>query len=151
MATQPTVLTTFRKLAYPGENSNPFWEQWRGLMNQIDAELHLRQLMSNMIPDGGGTITFNSGSNLMTWTADFVVPLFHWGFSLNLVFGPDDSTRNANIQNGQALIVTVPSSLNANRDLNMTVVSQLTTTANNQWVLAWNNSGTLVVRQIGSF
>ena len=151
MATQAAIPTTYRTIPVPGENSDPFYDQFRAFANQLDIELHYRQVMSNIIPGGGGTIGWNSGSGVMTWTDDFILPVFHWGFSIQAVYGPDGATRAAGLASGQALMVELPASMNGNVTKNFSLISQLTVTATNQYIVAWNNGGVLIVRQIGSF
>jgi len=151
MAVVTGPLTTFMGIPIPGENSDPFYDQFLEYSRTIDLALHNLSMTQNSIISGGGSISWAAGSGLLSWTDDIYAPMFKWGYKLVLRYGPDNTTRNANISNGSALVVTLPASLNGNRILNLTVESSLPAKTNAQWVLAWNNNGTLVFRDLGEF
>lgn len=143
---QPTDLLG---IPIPGEDSDPFYDQFVNYTNFIERVMFFRKLMVNLFIRGGGTITWLTGSSLLSWSDDFHVPVFHWGRRLNVVYGPDGATRNANIPSGSALVLTIPPTLNANRNVNFEVLARLDVNRQDQWVVGWNDDGVLQLRNFG--
>lgn len=149
MAVQPAEPTDLLKIPIPGENSDPFMDQFREYTRVIEDGIFLRKLMVNFFLSAGGTRIWASGTGILTWTEDWIIPVFHWGRRINVVYGPDGTTRTATIPDGSALVVDIPSILNTNVTRDFRVVSQLNTNVNNEWVAGWNNDGVLQLRGIG--
>lgn len=151
MAIVDPEITNLLKIPIPGEDSDPFMDQFREYTRVIEDAAFLTKLLANFFIAGGGTRIWSSGTNILTWTQDWIIPVFHWGKKINVVYGPDNATRAALIPNGSALIVEVPTVLSSNVSLNFKVVSQLDPEKNNQWVAAWNNASTLQIKNLGEF
>lgn len=151
MAVVDPTITSLLKIPIPGENSEPFFDQFTEYTRVLEDAIFYRKLFANMLMSGGGTRIWSAGSSLFTWSADFVIPVFHWGRQIIVEFGPDGSTRNANVPDGSCLVVDIPASMNSNQTRNFRVVSQLNVNANNEWVAGWNNSGTLQLRIAAEF
>lgn len=149
MALTPSTPTSLLKIPIPGEDADPYMDQFIEYTNVIEMSIFMRKLMINFLLTGGGTRIWSSGTGIFSWTADWVIPVFHWGKKINVVYGPDGATRAALIPSGSCLIVDIPAILNGNVNLNFRVVSQLNTNVDNEWVAAWNNAGTLIIRNIG--
>ena len=142
-------ITKFLSIPIPGENSDPFMNQFRNYTNKIEEIMLFNKLFNNLYITGGGTRTWVGASGILTWTDDWVIPVFHYGKKILVQYGNDDLTRAVTLQDGQALIVTVPASLSVNRTVNFDVLDQLDTTKNDQWVAGWRNDTTLQMRGIG--
>ena len=151
MAVQPAEPTQLLALPEPGENSDPFIDQFRAYSAALERVIFFNKIMMNMTLFGGGTKTWDAGNVLFMWTDDFIIPVPHWGRKITVQFGPSGTTRAANIANGAVLYVTVPAVISTNVTRNFEVTSQLGNpiTTHDRWVVAWNVDGTLRVRNFG--
>jgi hypothetical protein len=113
--------TTFLDITYPDENANPFYNAYKQQMESMSRILFQAKLQAQMIMGGGGTVTFNAGTNTLSWTQDFVIPVYYYGYKLNVVFGPDFATRQAVLSDGNALYIEVPFVLTGNKNINFSV------------------------------
>lgn len=141
--------TDLMKIPYPAEDSDPFWDAWVEMMNYIDRAMFFQKIMANLFIGGGGTRSWNGVSGALTWTSDFVIPVYHWGKRILVRFGPDGLTRALNLADGQFLMVTIPASMNADVVVNFEVRSQLDQTQHNQWVAGWRIGDALQLKGIG--
>ena len=139
----------FLGIRYPSEFEDPFWDAYEAQMQDTDLILFLRKIQNNLFIGAGGTLNWNGGSGVLTWTDDFVIPVFHWGRRILVRYGTDNLTRAVNLLDGQALVVTVPVVMNQDVTVNFSVVSQLTPTAHNQWVAGWRVGSNLQLKGIG--
>lgn len=151
MAIQPAENTPFLQIPMPGEDSDPFYDQFKQMTFVMEKIMFMRKLMVNMLVTGGGTLTWTSGSSVLNWTDDFIIPVFHWGKRILIVYGTSGTVRAQNIPNGFALYITIPTSLSADVSLNFQVGAQLAVTRHDEFVIGWNNNGTLVMRDLGEF
>jgi len=150
MAIQPVENTSFLAIPIPGENSDPFHDQFKEYTFVMEKVMFMRKLMTNLLVTGGGSIAWNSGSSL-TWTDDFIIPVFHWGKRILVVYGSGGAIRAQSLPNGYALYITVPMSMSADANLNFQVGPQLNTNRHDEFVVGWNNNGILVMRDLGEF
>lgn len=135
--------TTFLDITYPDENANPFYNAYRQQMESMSRILFQTKLQAQMIMGGGGTVTFNSGTNTLSWTQDFVIPVYYYGYKLNVVYGPDFSTRSAVLSDGSALYIEVPFVLTENKNINFSVGSSINK-ENHQLLVVGFRSGSKV-------
>lgn len=142
--------TTFLGIDYPDENQDPFYESYEAQMQQMDQIIFMQKVMNNLFLSGGGTRTWNGGSGSFSWSADFVIPVFHWGKKINVQFGPDNMNRFVAIPDGSALVVTIPFVMNENITVNFAApVAQLTQQSHSQWVAGWRYGSVLYLKGIG--
>lgn len=141
--------TALLGISYPGEECDPFWDQFVAMMGQIDRLMFFHQVMNNLLLSGGGTRSWNGGTGIFTWTADFVVPVYFFGRKLNVKFGPDGLTRALVLQDGQAMALSIPSSMSDNTDVNFIVIDQILPANPEIWVAGFRNGSKLVLRGIG--
>lgn len=144
-----SFLSQFMRWTVPSEFEDPFWNSYEAQINDQDGSAFLSKMMANMFLTSGGTRTWNSGSGLFTWTADFVVPIFHYGKKISIQYGPDGLTRSANLFEAQALVITLPMVVNDNLVVNFAVASQLSSAAHNQWVAGCRVGSVLQLRGLG--
>lgn len=150
MAVVSPEQSAFLKISYPGEESDPFWDQWVEMVRQMDEAMFMALVLPNLFIAGGGTRTWNGGSGIFTWTTDFTVPVFYWGKKLIVRYGPDAANRAVTLLDGQALVVEVPIVLNNDTTVvNFSVVSQLTQSKRNLWIAGWRNGSVLQLKGIG--
>lgn len=135
--------STYLKIAYPEEHQDPFYETYESQVNSTDEILFMQKIQNNLIIGGGGIISFSSITQQLTWTQDFIVPVFHYGKKITLSYGPDNATRVASILDGYALVIEIPYVLTDNITTNIKVLSQLTPLNHQQWVLGFR-TGTKV-------
>lgn len=140
--------TSFLGWLYPAEDCDPHYDQLVGLYQQIEKDVLFNRIRSNALVGGGGTRTWNGTTGLLTWTADFVIPILFWGYKISCVYGPDSLTRAANLADGQALVVSLPQSMNGNVTKNFSVVSQLVADPS-LMVCAVRSGSSLYIRGVG--
>ena len=140
--------TTFMKFPYADE-LEPDWDAYEAQMQSQDEAAFMAKLQNNLFVAGGGTILLNATSNLLTWTADFVIPVFHFGRSLLVSFGPDEATRACSLPNGAALVIEIPFTMTANVVTTVTGLSQLTPLNHQQWVLGWRYGNKVYFKGLG--
>jgi hypothetical protein len=150
MAVVPATYTSFLKFPIPGEDSDPFYDQFVELIRAIESRVFMNDLIKNFFLTKGGTLTWNSGTGIFTWTEDFEVPVFFYGKKMFLRYGPDAATRALALQDGQAIIVEIPSVIGTDTVLNLNVVSQLDVNKANQWVIAFRNGSNLHIHTLGT-
>lgn len=141
--------TELMGIEYPGEESDPFWDQWVNMMNQIDLNIFMRKIKENLFIAGGGSRTWNGGSGVFSWTQDFCIPVYHWGKRVFVRYGPDGATRGVGLQDGQALVVQLPVIMNSDVTVNFSVVDRLNVNKEEQWVAGWRYGGALQLKGIG--
>lgn len=149
MAILPPQVTSFLGIQYPSQDCDPNYDQIVAMVVQMETIMFYNKMFNNMWLSAGGTRTWNGGSGLLSWTADFKIPVFHWGYEIKVQYGPDGVTRAAGLADGQALVLSVPQALNGNISLNFQVVSQLDQAAHNQLVCGYRRGSNLYLRGIG--
>lgn len=140
--------TQFLGIRYPSEQADPFWDEYVAQMQDLDVILFHRKIQNNLFIGDGGALAWN-GAGVLTWSADFVVPVFYWGRRVLVRFGPDNLTRAVTLADGQALVVNMPTVMNADVVVNFEVASQLNPAVHNQWVAGWRIGTKLQLKGIG--
>jgi len=149
MTVVSATLTQFLRYPIPGEDSDPFYDQFVALMQQVENWSYMNTLARNFFLAGGGTLNWDGVNGILMWTDDFVLPIFFWGKRLLLRYGPDNASRNAQMQTGQAMVVEIPFTVGTDTVVNFTVVSQLDPNKTNQYVIGWRNASQFFLRGIG--
>lgn len=91
------------EINYPQENQNPWFSVFADFSNAIDSALYASREDRNFIIEGGGTITWNAGTNSLSWTQDIFIGSPYTGYSLTLPIAQSPITINL----GQFLYVLV--------------------------------------------
>lgn len=143
------IPTQFLKLPIPGEDSDPYYDQFVELMNVVEKWSYMNALIRNIFLSGGGTRLWDGMNGIFEWTDDFTVPIFFWGKRLLLRYGPDNASRNFQLQNGQAAVIEIPYVIGTDTVVNFSVVSQLDQTKPNQWVVGWRDGSSLWLHTLG--
>lgn len=149
MTITASEVTALLKIPIPGEDCDPFMDAFREYTRVIEDVAFLTKIMSNLMISGGGTRIWATSTGIFTWTADWTIPIYHWGKKISVKFGTDGVTRAVVIPPGSALVVDIPSVMAINLNRNFRVVSQLNQNLNSEWVVGWNNGGVLQLRDIG--
>lgn len=131
--------TTFLAIPYPDENSDPFWDMYESQMSALDQIAFMSKIQANLFVAGGGSISFSSGTQILSWTSDLIIPVYHYGYKITVPYGPDNLTRAAIVPDGYAIVVEIPYVLTANVVAEMKILSQLTPANHAQWILGWRN------------
>lgn len=133
--------TLFNEYSFPDEDQDPYFKTLSSFFGQLDVAIWNNRMRSNLILAGGGSISFNSTTSLLTWSDDFGLKHLYSGFLNEFRFGPDNLTREASILEGQVLYGQIPSQVSQGQVKNLLVADQLPSGDNN-FVLAWryNNS-----------
>jgi hypothetical protein len=129
--------TTFLKIPYPDESADPFWDTYEAQMSAIDQSMFMCKIQCNLFVGGGGVVSFSPGTQTLSWTSDFIVPVYHYGYKITVPYGADNVTRSAIIPDGYAIVVEIPYTMTANVVAEMKIISQLTPANHAQWVLGW--------------
>ena len=137
--------TMFNGFEYPDEGVDDHWETLKGFYNQLDLAIYTLRRNSRSFLCGGGDISWDSSSSLMSWSEPFVVPFVESGYVVTLKYGSDKQNLSDNIQPGSCLVAELPAILNENVTVNMNVYTTLGK-ADNLYVVAYNYSGSLFLR-----
>jgi len=143
------VPTQFLKFPIPGEDSDPFYDQFVELMTVVEKWSYMSALMRNFFLTGGGTLSWDGTNGILQWTDDFIVPVFFWGKRLLLRYGSDNASRNLQLQDGQAIVAEIPFVIGTDSVINIAALSQLDQLKPNQWVMGWRNGSTLWLNGMG--
>lgn len=101
-------ITTFMNWPIPDENKDPWYKDFVDLVKEFDSSVGaLLNTAGNLIIPLG-TVTWNASFKEVTWTDDFLIPIVQSGFYLRIKYGPDLATRKIFIDNGERLIIRVP-------------------------------------------
>lgn len=117
--------TTYESIIYPSENDNPFYTSYKAGMSQIDRLFRTLRMKESMLIGGGGTLAFNSGTGLLTWTADFMAVVPFYGKKITVNYGPDLLTRQATLADGAILVLELPMILSDNKTMQFQTYNQL--------------------------
>lgn len=142
-------ISQFLFVPYPDENTDPFYDQFEGMVQAFEKIQFYNKMFANMFVTNGGVRTWNPTTGLFTWTADFLILVPHWGYRVVSSFGPDNATRAAVLQDGQFLFLSMPMSMNANINQNFQIGSQLNVQAHDKFVVAARAGSALYIRNIG--
>lgn len=93
---------------YPRENTDPWFEAFVALVEAIDASTHASHENSQTILMGGGTVTFNTSTGQLAWSAAFEFTSPYTGFLHTLAAG------NVTVADGEMAYVPLTRSLTAN-------------------------------------
>lgn len=137
--------TVLNRYTYPREDEDPFFESIVATFNQVDVGIYQAKNLIQSFLCGGGTVAWNSGTQVLTWTDDFKIPIVMSGFVLNLKYGPDNANRSVLLQNGEFMYVQVPTMLTANVTKNMSKGTQLSY-IDGLFVVAYNCQNILYLR-----
>ena len=141
--------TTFLGITYPDENENPFYNKYKAQMQSLDRILYQAKIQSQLIVGGGGTVSFNSTTNLLTWTSDLVIPIAIYGYKINVKFGPDYSTRQAALAEGSLMYVDIPFVLTGNVDRNIEVASSIDKNNHQLFVIGYRTGSKVYMNGLG--
>jgi hypothetical protein len=129
--------TTYLKVPYPSEGDEPFFTTYESQMASLDEMIFCTKIQNNLFVAGGGTKTLTPSTNTLTWTADFVIPVFYYGKKITIPYGPGSAFRQVQLLDGQALGVDIPMVMQDNTVGQMQVYSQLTPANHQTWIFAW--------------
>jgi hypothetical protein len=115
---------------FPDDTQDPYFDTIRAFFSQQDESVFalLNSASNIIIPPSA--VAWSPSFHQLTWNADFEIPLMKSGFSLKVKFGPDGINRFATINDGQRLIVTVPTTSTGEVTANFAVVDGIVTGRN---------------------
>jgi len=53
---------------YPGQYSDPWWQKFKSFVEAVDASFYTTREDKNFVLFGGGTVSFNSTTGVLSWT-----------------------------------------------------------------------------------
>lgn len=115
--------TRFFNTPYPNEDADPWFEDFQQYTEQIDNQIFglLSTAGSILIPPS--SISFNPSLGRLTWNDDFVMPILGSTHFLNIKFGPDNTNRWIDLNDGDKIIVSVPLASSENINANFAKIS----------------------------
>ena len=143
--------TPLLNIPFPDEDNESWYQTYVSQMREMERLMLMGKLHSNLLIGGGGSLSFNIGTNTFSWTADFLLPVLHFGRVITIPYGPDGSTRTAALSEGSALVLEIPYAMNANVTKNFQVLNQLDIQNHQQWVAAIRLNNKVIVRGLGVF
>lgn len=149
MAVKTPKVSQWLGVPYPDEECDPFYDQFEAMIQAFEAVTFYDKLSRNAVFGGGGTRSWNPSTGLFQWTDDFSLLVPHWGFRILLRYGPDGTTRAANIAAGQMLWARLPMGMNDNVITNFVHGSQLTKERHDELVCIARVGDALHMRTIG--
>lgn len=149
MALKSPKVSQWLGVPYPDEECDPFFDQFEAMVQGFESAIFFRKLFDNAVFGGGGTRTWNPGTGLFTWTADFTLMIPHWGLKANVRFGPDGVTRAVNLADGQIAWLRVPQGMTTVINLDFRSGSQLVKERHDELVCLARIGSALHMRSIG--
>lgn len=149
MVLKAALKTDYLKITYPDEDCNPFYDQYVQGIKDIEKIIFFTRVFESLMVTAGGTRSWNGVGGLLSWTADFVIPVPFWGRKVNVVYGPDGINRSVALADGQMLVVTMPMGMVANVNKNFEVLSQLDPERSDQFVAAVRVGSAVYIKGIG--
>jgi len=128
--------TPILEIPYPDEGDEEFYGSFQSMMRELKRLTLMNKIQTSSLLGGGGTIAFTVGTGLLTWTADFVLPILHYGKKITIPYRPNGATRTAALRYGSALVIEVPYTMNADQVTNFNVLNQLDRLNHQLFVLA---------------
>jgi len=106
--------------SFPAEGDDPFYDVFRSFANDLDAADYALSDDKNLIATGEVLFTWDATSNILSWDGDFYFSGWTTGFSAR-VLGP----AQAEIQNGQVFVFTMPRLLTEDADVTPFVANRV--------------------------
>jgi len=143
--------TTFLEIPYPDENQDPFYLAYRQQMEAMSRVMFMSKIQAQLLLGGGGNITFNHSTNLLTWTQDFIVPVYYYGYKLSIRFGQDFVSRQASLADGSALVIEIPYVLTENKVVNFQVQNAINQQNHQLFVCGFRAGNKVYIKGVGAF
>lgn len=89
-------------IQYPDENQDPFWTTFVSMVESIDSLLYSNMADRNLLLKGGGTLSFNTGTNEITWSADLKLIDYISGLTVTVL------ASSLTIEDGEAAYIDIP-------------------------------------------
>ena len=100
--------TTFNQWVIPDENKDPWYVDFVELIGGIDAGVYALQNTAGNVIIPLGTISWDGSYKRLSWTDDFLIPIIKSGFFLRVKFGPDGVNRYIDLNEGDRVYISVP-------------------------------------------
>lgn len=137
--------TMFNQWPIPEFDKDPYYDEFSGLMNQVDLSVYHVKNASNLFFIGGGVVTWSAGLQILSWTEDFVLPLMMSGFEVLVPYGPDGINRAVGITSGSFVYIELPTLITSNQTVKMKSAS-VWSGKDGVIVLAYNKNNILYFR-----
>ena len=128
--------TPILNIPYPDEGQEEFYDSFVSMMREIERITLMNKLQTSLFLGGGGTVTFTSGTSVLQWTDDFVIPVPHYGQKITVENGPISGVRQATLPDGAMLILEIPYTMNNDITTDFLQVTQLDRLNHQQCVFA---------------
>ena len=100
--------------SYPNEDDDPWFEGFEEFVTRVgETSFGLLSIASNVIipPD---TVAFSAATGKLTWSGQFEIQILKSGYFLQIDYGPDQTTREIDLVNGDRVYVVLPNTSTAN-------------------------------------
>lgn len=107
---------------YPNQDADPWFDVFESMIDGIDASGYSSREDRSIIFGGGGNVSWNSSTGVLSWASDFVLYSLIAGYKLTIPAG------NITIANNQVLYLVVTRSPTQNLTLTFSVASNVPNT-----------------------
>lgn len=128
--------TPILNIPYPDEEQEEFYNSFVSMMREVERITLMNKIQNALVLGGGGTVSFNSGTGALTWTADFILPVLHYGKKVTIQYGPNFATRQATLSDGSGLYIELPYTMNSDMTTSLLFTNQLDRLNHQQCLLA---------------
>jgi hypothetical protein len=107
------------KWFYPAENRDPWFDDFESFVEGLDVSGYASREDRNIVIGGGGTISWDVGTSLLTWTSDILIVSPLLGFLLRVGSG------SVSLDEGQFFYAVIVRAPTGNTVLSVGVVNQV--------------------------
>jgi hypothetical protein len=80
-------LSTRAKLPYPSEQRDPWFDQFLAFVQAVDSAVYAEREDRNLVIMGGGAVSWDATTNILSWVANIELPASPVGFLWRIVPG----------------------------------------------------------------
>lgn len=135
----------FNGWGYPEYKEKPYYETFKKFVGDVDVDVYYLKTASNTFLCGGGSLSWNGPLGVLSWTADFSIPIIMSGYVVQVKFGPDNVNRAISIVPGGFAYIQLPTVITDNTTRNMRAAAKWDGTGG-VYVIALNQGNICYVR-----
>lgn len=111
--------TNYFEYLFPDEGERPYYTKISNFFNSLDRSIYSRLEDWNYIYFGGGTITFNSATGVLSWSAPIYLLNIMTGYKYIIQSG------SITINNGETIYVNITRNLNVDTQVTINKMNSL--------------------------
>lgn len=106
--------TKFLGWTYPDENVDPHFDILESFYKRQDISVYSLLNTANNIIIPPSSVSWNNLTKTLTWSGYFEIPIMSTGFTFKIFNGPDNLTPSITFNDGERMVITIPSSISEN-------------------------------------